>query len=59
MLRQLLWRYLRPYRLVLVGVLVFQFAAAIGMLYLPHLNARIIDQGVANGDTAYIWRMGA
>ncbi|MCL1868968.1 MAG: ABC transporter ATP-binding protein/permease [Promicromonosporaceae bacterium] len=58
MLRQLLWRYLRPYRWLLVGVLVFQFAAALGMLYLPNLNARIIDNGVAQGDTNYIWRMG-
>ncbi|ACZ30101.1 ABC transporter related protein [Xylanimonas cellulosilytica DSM 15894] len=59
MLRQILWRYLRPYRWLLVGILVFQFAAAIGMLYLPHLNARIIDEGVAQGDTGYIWRTGA
>ncbi|MCL1801768.1 MAG: ABC transporter ATP-binding protein, partial [Promicromonosporaceae bacterium] len=29
------------------------------MLYLPRLNANIIDQGVALGDTAYIWRTGA
>ncbi len=58
MLRQLLWRFLRPYRWLLVGVLVFQFAAALGMLYLPNLNARIIDRGVAEGDTGYIWRMG-
>ncbi|QAY70440.1 ABC transporter ATP-binding protein [Xylanimonas protaetiae] len=58
MLRQLLWRYLRPYRWLLVGVLVFQFAAALGMLYLPNLNARIVDNGVARGDTGYIWRMG-
>ncbi|WP_425954632.1 ABC transporter ATP-binding protein [Xylanimonas sp. McL0601] len=58
MLRQLLWRYLRPYRWLLGGVLVFQFAAALGMLYLPGLNADIIDNGVATGDTAYIWRTG-
>jgi ATP-binding cassette subfamily B protein len=28
------------------------------MLYLPSLNADIIDQGVAQGDTGYIWRTG-
>lgn len=28
-------------------------------LYLPNLNADIIDTGVAQGDTAYIWRTGA
>jgi len=57
-LRQLLWRYLRPYRPQLLGVLVFQFLAALGMLGLPHLNADIIDLGVAQGNTGYIWRTG-
>jgi ATP-binding cassette subfamily B protein len=41
-----------------VAVLVFQFASAMGMLWLPRLNANIIDRGVAVGDTAYIWRTG-
>ncbi len=58
MLRQLLWRYLRPYRWLLVGVLVFQFLAALGMLWLPHLNADIIDRGVSVGNTDEIWRTG-
>ncbi|MDR0482193.1 MAG: ABC transporter ATP-binding protein/permease [Cellulomonadaceae bacterium] len=58
MLWTLMVRYLRPYRWLLLGVLVFQFLAALGMLYLPHLNARIIDQGVSTGDTGYIWRTG-
>ncbi len=58
MLRRLLWRYLRPYRWLLVGVLVFQFASAMAMLYLPSLNADIIDKGVSRGDTGYIWRTG-
>jgi len=39
-------------------VLVFQFLAALGMLWLPHLNADIIDLGVAQGNTGYIWRTG-
>jgi ATP-binding cassette subfamily B protein len=39
-------------------VLVFQLGSALAMLYLPSLNADIIDQGVARGDTAYIWRTG-
>ncbi|MCL2594555.1 MAG: ABC transporter ATP-binding protein/permease [Promicromonosporaceae bacterium] len=58
MLRHLLWRYLRPYRWLMLGVLLFQFLAALGMLWLPHLNADIIDQGVATGDTGVIWRTG-
>ncbi|WP_299165572.1 ABC transporter ATP-binding protein [uncultured Cellulomonas sp.] len=58
MLARLLWRYLRPYRPLLAGVLVFQLASALAMLYLPSLNADVIDKGVAAGDTGYIWRTG-
>ncbi len=58
MLGRLLWRYLRPYRWLLVGVLVFQLASALAMLYLPSLNADVVDKGVAAGDTGYIWRTG-
>ena len=58
MLGKLLVRYLRPYRWWLLGVLVFQFTSAMASLYLPRLNADIIDKGVAAGDTAYIWSRG-
>ncbi|WP_261166915.1 ABC transporter ATP-binding protein [Microbacterium sp. Marseille-Q6965] len=58
MLGKLLARYLKRYRLMLVGVLVFQLASALAALYLPTLNAAIIDQGVATGDVAYIVRTG-
>jgi len=58
-LARLLWRYLRPYRWLLAGVLVFQLGSALAMLYLPSLNADIVDRGVAQGDTRYIWRTGA
>jgi len=58
-LARLLARYLRPYRWLLAGVLVFQLGSALAMLYLPSLNARIVDEGVAQGDTAFIWRTGA
>ncbi|MEW1962488.1 ABC transporter ATP-binding protein [Microbacterium sp. NPDC077644] len=59
MLGKLLFRYLSKYWPLLVGVLVFQFASALATLYLPRLNADIIDQGVAAADTGYIWRTGA
>lgn len=59
MLGKLLLRYLRTYRWLLLGVLVFQFGSAMASLYLPRLNADIIDNGVARGDTAYIWSRGA
>lgn len=52
-------RYLRPYRWLFIGVLVFQLGSALAMLYLPSLNANIVDKGVATGDTGYIWRTGA
>lgn len=59
MLGKLLFRYLSKYWPLLVGVLVFQFASALATLYLPRLNADIIDKGVATADTGYIWRTGA
>jgi len=59
MLVRLLRRHLRPYTGLLVCVLVLQFAQVMASLYLPTLNADIIDKGVATGDSGYIWRMGA
>ncbi len=59
MLGKLLVRYLWTYKWWLLGVLVFQFASAMASLYLPRLNADIIDKGVSTGDTAYIWSRGA
>ncbi|MEV8039750.1 ABC transporter ATP-binding protein [Arthrobacter sp. NPDC080082] len=58
MLWKLLVQYLRPQRALLLAVVVFQLAASIASLYLPTLNADIIDQGVARGDTDYILRTG-
>ncbi|WP_296666899.1 ABC transporter ATP-binding protein [Demequina sp.] len=58
----MLWKLLvsstRPYWNLLIGVVVFQLAQSIVNLYLPTLNADIIDKGVAVGDTGYIWRIG-
>ncbi|HWU47424.1 MAG TPA: ABC transporter ATP-binding protein [Humibacter sp.] len=58
MLGRLLIRYLKPYRWLLAGVLLFQFASAMASLYLPSLNADIINKGVAKGDVGYIWSTG-
>ncbi len=58
MLGKLLVRYLGAYKWWLLGVLVFQFISAMASLYLPRLNADIIDKGVAAGDTAFIWSTG-
>jgi ATP-binding cassette subfamily B protein len=58
MLIRLLRTYLRPYRNLLLVVVLFQGLQAIASLYLPHINADIIDIGVRNGDTGYIWSHG-
>ncbi len=57
-LGKILVRYLSRYKWLLVAVLVFQFASAIATLYLPRLNEDIINKGVAQSDTDYIWRTG-
>jgi ATP-binding cassette, subfamily B, multidrug efflux pump len=54
----LLVRYLRPHWPLLLAVVVFQLAQSIASLYLPTLNADIIDEGVAKGDTGYIMSTG-
>lgn len=59
MLWKLLVEYLRPHRRLLLAVVVFQLAQSIASLYLPTLNADIIDQGVAKGDIGYILEMGS
>ena len=58
MLVTLLRRQLGRYRSLLWMVVVFQAVQSVAGLYLPTLNADIIDNGVAKGDTGYIWRMG-
>ncbi|MGO2683310.1 MAG: ABC transporter ATP-binding protein [Microbacterium sp.] len=59
MLGKILLRYLSRYRWLLLGVLLFQFASALAALFLPTLNADIIDNGVATGDIGHIIRIGA
>jgi ATP-binding cassette subfamily B protein len=56
---RLLRTYLRRYRKILVAVVILQLIQATATLYLPSLNANIIDKGIATGDTDYIWRTGA
>ena len=58
MLVRLLRTYLRRYRSLLIAVVVLQAIQTMAALYLPNLNADIIDNGVATGDTAYIWGHG-
>jgi len=55
---RLLLRYLWPYRTQLLIVLFLVAVQALSNLYLPSLNADIINNGVSKGDTAYIIRVG-
>jgi ATP-binding cassette subfamily B protein len=58
MLLRLLRTHLRPYAGNLSMVVVLQLIGTIASLYLPSLNGKIIDKGVATGDTGYIVRNG-
>jgi ATP-binding cassette, subfamily B, multidrug efflux pump len=58
MLARLLRTYLQPYGRWLVAIVVLQLLGTIASLYLPTLNADVIDYGVVKGDTAYILRTG-
>ena len=55
---RLLVTYLRPYRRALAVVMVLVVVQALANLYLPNLNADIINNGVVKGDTGYIVRTG-
>lgn len=54
LLIKLLLQYLRPYWRSLMAVVVLQLLGAVALLYLPNLNANIVDYGVAAGNTTYI-----
>jgi ATP-binding cassette subfamily B protein len=58
MLLRLLRSHLRPYSRLVAGLLVLQLVSTMASLYLPSLNGRIIDEGVAVGDTGQILELG-
>ena len=58
MLLALVRRYVGPYRWLIAAVMALQTVSTLASLYLPTLNAAIIDDGVARGDTALISRLG-
>ena len=58
MLTRLLRSYLRPYKWLMLAVVVLQGIQAVASLYLPTLNADIIDRGVLKGDNGYIRSIG-
>ena len=58
MLTQILKRFLRPYRKQVYLILLMLLIQAIASLYLPNLNADLINNGVAKGNVNYIWHIG-
>ncbi|MFI1362046.1 ABC transporter ATP-binding protein [Streptomyces griseochromogenes] len=58
MLIRLLRTYLRPYKKPIAVLVLLQFLQTCATLYLPTLNAHIIDKGVVKGDTGYILSFG-
>jgi len=58
MLYRLVRTYLSPYSAMLGVLLALQLVATLASLYLPSLFGRIIDEGVAVGDTSFILRTG-
>ncbi|OIR40433.1 multidrug ABC transporter ATP-binding protein [Corynebacterium sp. NML140438] len=57
-LLRLLSRHARPYRGAMLAVVLLQAITTAVTLYLPSLNAKIIDEGVSQGDVPFIWRTG-
>ncbi len=57
-LTRLLRSHLRPYRRVLLAIVGLQAVQALASLYLPTLNADIVDKGILQGDNAYFRSVG-
>src|SRR5579884_1193725 len=53
-----LFRFLKPYRGYIAIVLALAFLQSLANLYLPTLNADIVDNGIVKNDTGYILREG-
>ena len=58
MLVALLRQFVRPYRWPVAAVMALQLVSTLASLYLPTVNATIIDDGIAKGDSAAIIRLG-
>lgn len=58
MLVSLVRQSLAPHGRLLLGLVAAQLVSVAASLYLPNLNADIVDHGVVRADTGYIWRTG-
>jgi ATP-binding cassette subfamily B protein len=57
-LTAVLRKYLAPYRTTVIGITALLLVQTITNLYLPNLNADLINNGVTKGDIHYIWHIG-
>ena len=53
-----LFRFLRPYKASILGILLLIFLQSISSLYLPNLMSKIVDIGVMTGNVGYILKIG-
>jgi len=58
LLTKLLKDFLQPYRYQVGAISILLLVQSIANLYLPNLNADLINNGVAKGDISYIWKIG-
>ena len=58
MLLALLRQFIQPYRRLVAVLMALQLITNLASLYLPTVNAAIIDEGVSKGDTTTIVRLG-
>lgn len=58
MLTKILKDFLAPYKGIVISISILLLVQSIANLYLPNLNADLINNGVAKGDISYIWKIG-
>jgi ATP-binding cassette subfamily B protein len=58
LLTTVLRKYLAPYRATVILITLLLLVQSIANLYLPNLNAELINNGVTKGDIHYIWHIG-
>ena len=53
-----LFRFLEPFKWLVVGILIFMFGQAMAELYLPTLMSDVVNNGMMKSDYSYIWKYG-
>lgn len=51
-------KFIKPFTMAIITVVVLMLLQSLSELYLPKLMADIVDNGIVNGDTGYILRIG-